>query len=96
MSLPNARSNDKDYYSTFTYILLIYLLGYTQSFVLRDVRILLQTQGKTSNVFITEKVLLLQLHKIRCYSKLVFRTVCLEDKLISLKFKYLWMLSQIP
>jgi len=65
--------------------MLIYLLGYTKSFMLCDVRILLQIQDKTNIVFITEKTLLLQLYKIRCYSKFVFLTVCLEDNFISLK-----------
>jgi len=57
---------------------------------------LLQIQDETNTVFITERMLLLQLYKIRCYSKFISLTVCLEDSFISLKFKYLWMVSQIP
>lgn len=63
-------------------------VGLYKVFCVGDVRIPLQIQDETNIVFITEKMLLLQLHKIRRYSKFVFLAVCLEDKFISLKFKY--------
>jgi hypothetical protein len=79
----------KHFYSTFTCVRLIHLLGYIKYNFLIDLRFPFQIQDNTNTVFITEKLMLLRFHEIRCYYKSVFLNVCLEDKFFSLKFKYL-------